>query len=192
MSITESTWLKLKFGRFKVCYHKNKNGECVSFSYGDLKNKTPIVRIHSSCLFGEIFFSKHCDCQQQLEKTLKRIKKNRSGVIIYTYAEGRGIGLEKKIKAMEIQRTQKVDTLEAFAKIGLPSDTRHYKAEIGALEDLNINKNIMVVSNNPTKIKSLKKAGYTIKKNIKIKIRLNKDIKDELLTKKNKMGYYTD
>jgi 3,4-dihydroxy 2-butanone 4-phosphate synthase / GTP cyclohydrolase II len=192
MTITENTILKLKFGDFKTTYHKNKTGEAVSFSHGNIKNDTPIVRIHSACLFGEAFLSKHCDCKDQLHRTFELIKKHGCGVIVYGFQEGRGIGLEKKIKAMEIQRLHDCDTVEAFAELGLKPDLREYSVLTDALKDLNTNKEIILVTNNPEKEKAIKKAGYHIKELVKIKVRLNKYIKHERLTKKNKLGYYID
>jgi len=192
MPITASTTLKLDCGDFMVSFFKNKGKECLLFSYGDLANKEPVIRMHSACLFGESFLSKHCDCRQQLVETLKLIRKNKSGVITYTYSEGRGIGIENKIKAMNIERAEKVDTVAAFLKLGFEVDLRNYGCEIEALKELGIKKEIFVVSNNPRKIDALIEAGFTIKKIIKLKIALNKYNKGELMVKKNKMGYYID
>ena len=192
MSIKSTTILDLNSGKFKVSYHSTNHGEVVSFSFGDLKKSVPIVRLHSACLFGEAFLSKHCDCFEQLQKSLNLIKKHGCGVVVYGFQEGRGIGLEKKIKAMEIQRLENLDTFDAFKKLGLPPDLREYDTMIEALKDLNTNKNIILVSNNPDKIKSTEKGGYCIKKIIKLKVKLNKYIQHERLAKKNKMGYYMD
>jgi 3,4-dihydroxy 2-butanone 4-phosphate synthase/GTP cyclohydrolase II len=192
MVITTSTILKLKTGDFKVSYHVTSHGEILSFSLGDLKNSVPIVRLHSACLFGEAFYSKHCDCYEQLHKSLKIIKKHGSGVVIYGSQEGRGIGMEQKIKAMELQRVENLDTVDAFKKLGFPPDLRKYDSMIQALNDLEINKEIILVSNNPNKERALKDAGFNIKQMINIEIKLTKHNKHERLTKKNKMGYYID
>lgn len=192
MAITSSSILKLKYGDFIVNYHTFKSGDCVSFSYGDIQNKKPIVRIHSSCLFGEAFFSLHCDCRDQLEETLKKIKINGSGVVVYTFSEGRGIGLERKIEAMEVQRVNNLDTVQAFEHLGLKPDLRTYDNEVRALDELKTNKIIKLVSNNPNKINSLNKAGFKISKIIKLKIRLNEYNSKELMTKKEKLGYFID
>lgn len=192
MTITNTTILQLKFGEFKTSYHKTPHGEVVSFSLGKTHQTIPVVRIHSACLFGEAFLSKHCDCSEQLLNTLKLIKKHGSGVVVYGFQEGRGIGLDLKIRAMELQRTKHLDTVDAFKQLGLKPDLRDYNAMIDALDDLKIKKEIMVVSNNPEKIDAFIRAGYIIKKIIKLKVRLNKYNKDERLTKKNKLGYYID
>ena len=193
MAITAKTLLHLRHGDFTVRYHKTPDGECVSFSLGDIENNVPIVRIHSACLFGEAFFSFHCDCGQQLEKTLSLIKKHKAGVVIYKYDEGRGIGLENKIKSMGIENMNKCTTLDAFTFLGYEKhDYRDYKAEIEALKELNTFKKIQLVSNNPNKIAALKKADFEIIKYLPLKIKLNKYNRSEMLVKKEKLNYYYD
>lgn len=163
--ITASTIIKTEFGNFKVSYHKFRNKICVSFSYGDLRKNEPIVRFHSVCLFGEAFHSSHCDCRHQIIKVMSLIQTNGSGVIIYSYEEGRSIGLENKIKAMELERTEKLDTVEAFKKLGFDkADCRDYDTEIKALKELNLAKKIKTFSSNPYKIKGLEMAGYIVEK----------------------------
>ena len=191
MTIASSTIIKTEFGDFKVIYHETKYGSCVSLSQGDLSKNEPIVRLHSACLFGEVFHSLHCDCYHQLEETMALIHKNKQGVIVYSYQEGRGIGLKKKIEAMEIQKLEKCDAVEAFKKLGLKkADLRDYNAEIEALKELNVAKNIKTFSGNPLKIKALKNAGYKIAETLNVD---NKNIsqlaKEEIDTKIKKMGY---
>ena len=193
MAISTSTFISTDFGLFRVCYHKNKTGICISFSKGDLSKGTPIVRFHSACLFGEAFHSIQCDCDSQILNAMRLIKRQSNGVIIYTYQEGRGIGIEKKIKAMEIQRLSKCDTVEAFKKLGLnKSDYRNYKESISALKDLGVSKTILTFSGNKGKIEALEKEGYKINRILKsynhIK-NLSKLARKEIETKKKKMGY---
>jgi len=189
MAITHSTVLPLRYGLFQISYHKFEEGDCVSVSYGNLTDSEPIVRFHSSCLFGESFHSLHCDCADQLSSTLKLIKKNGSGVILYQYVEGRGIGLENKIKALEIQRTQKVNTVEAFRLLGFKPDIRTYEREIASLHDLQINNTIKIAGQNPRKAKALTAAGFTIAEVVHPIIRLTKYNIAELLVKRDLMGY---
>jgi GTP cyclohydrolase II len=190
MVIVASTVLKTEFGDFKVCYHETKNGSCTSFSQGKLNENTPIVRMHSACLFGETFHSLHCDCAHQLKNTMSQIHKNKHGVIIYSYQEGRGIGLKKKIQAMEIQLTKKCDTVEAFNKLGLKkSDYRKYDAEIQSLKDLELNKTIKTYSGNQDKIQQLRNAGYKVKILKEDSTHLSKLAKEERKTKEQKMNY---
>ena len=127
MTITATTLLNTEYGNFKVSYHEHGNEFCVSFSYGDITKNDPIVRFQSSCLFGESFHSLMCDCKQQLDKSLELIKTNGDGIILYSYKEGRGIGLKSKILSMEIERVQNVNTFEAFKALGLDkTDYRYY------------------------------------------------------------------
>ena len=114
MPITQSTVLPLEYGDFSIAYHKIGNANCISLSHGDVRGSVPIVRLHSSCLFGEAFHALDCDCAAQLSSTFKLIKRNKSGVVVYRYMEGRGIGLENKIKALELQRTHHLNTVDAF------------------------------------------------------------------------------
>lgn len=193
MSIIASTILELEYGSYRICYHRTNAGDCISFSIGDLDKTVPIVRIHSSCLFGEAMHSLHCDCGQQLDQTFEAIKKHGAGVVVYTYAEGRGIGLLKKIEAMEAQRAQDIDTVQAFTALGFDkADLRNYDAEIEALQDLGVGCHIQLVSNNPNKIKYLTDAGFIVDKRVELAIVLNPYNEKELLVKKHRMGYYID
>jgi 3,4-dihydroxy 2-butanone 4-phosphate synthase/GTP cyclohydrolase II len=191
MAIASSTTIETEFGNFNVSYHETKYGNCVSFFQGNLSKGKPIVRLHSACLFGEVFHSLHCDCYYQLTETMALIHKQEKGVIIYSYQEGRGIGLKKKIEAMEIQRTEKCDTAEAFKRIGFKKvDLRDYKAEIEALKELGLAKNIKTFSGNPQKIKALKDAGYNVVEILKIDYKkLGSLAKQEIKTKIEKMGF---
>lgn len=189
MAIVQSTILPLEQGRFRIAYHKTDNGDCISVSYGNLQNKTPIIRLHSSCLFGESFQGLDCDCRDQLTSTLKLINKNRSGVVVYRYNEGRGIGLEAKIKALELQRTKKINTVEAFELLGFRPDPRTYEAELTALKDLRINSTIHAASQNPNKLAALRSSGYTIEQELHPLIRLTKHNIHELLAKKEMLGH---
>lgn len=189
--ITASTIIKTEFGNFKVSYHKFGKKICVSFSFGDLSKNEPIVRFHSACLFGEAFHSLHCDCQHQITKVMSLIQTNGNGVIVYSYQEGRGIGLENKIKAMELERTEKIDTVEAFKKLGFnKADCRDYDIEIKALKELNLAKKIKTFSGNPHKIKVLEKVGYIVEKIIPEEpLDLSDLAKKEREVKVKKLGY---
>jgi len=190
MTIATSTIIKTKYGRFKVCYHEFKNESCLSFSKGNLTRINTIVRIHSACLFGEVFQSLHCDCYIQLKKAIDLIRKNKNGVIIYSYQEGRGIGLKNKIKSMEISRKKNIDTVDAFIELGFTKpDYRSYQVEINALKELNINKKIRLLSGNPLKIRTLKKAGYEIENILENVQGLNKLAKNGRRAKIKKLGY---
>jgi len=190
MTIVTSTILKTKYGKFMVCYHEYGKKFCLSFSKGDLSKNYPIVRIHSACLFAEVFGSIHCDCYIQLKKIINLIKKNKNGVIIYSFKEGRGIGLKNKIKTMELERVYDLDTVDAFRKLGFnKKDYRSYTTEIRAMKELNINRNIKSSSRNPVKINALKRAGYNIDIISENNKNLSKLAKRGIVAKIKKLGY---
>ncbi len=188
--ITASTVLKTEFGNYKVCFHEIEGKHLVSFSYGNISKDVPIVRFHSACLFGEAFHSLHCDCAQQITKIMSLIQKNKVGVIIYSFHEGRGIGLKNKIKAMELERLENLDTIEAFKKLGFEADYRDYNAEVEVLRDLRLNRTIKTFSGSPKKIDALKQAGYIIREIISGKHQdLSDRAKRERKVKIKKLGY---
>jgi len=190
--ITQQTILPLEHGKFAITYHKTDFGDCVSVHMGNLAQGVPIVRIHSSCLFGEAFHGLDCDCGSQLDAALRLISEDGTGVVVYHYAEGRGVGLERKIEALELQRTQGLDTVESLARMGLQPDLRTYDATLEALSDLGTAKTIRAASQNPHKLDALKHAGFTIAEVIQLDIPITDLNKPELLTKKYKMGYLID
>jgi len=189
MAITKTTLLPLEYGTFTIAYHKTDKGDCVSVSFGDLQKNTPVVRIHSSCLFGESFHSLVCDCAAQLDSTLKLIVENKAGVVIYGYAEGRGIGLELKIAALELQRTRHINTVEAFKALGFEPDIRTYDVGVMALRQLNVATTIKFASQNPRKLAAVREGGFQVVEQLHPKVQLNKHNIQELRTKKQLLGY---
>lgn len=193
MAILTKTKISTEFGDFDVAYHKNKKYEVVSLSTGDLTKDTPIVWFKSSCLFGEAFHSIDCDCNSQIIETMKLIKKHGAGVIIYSYQEGRGIGLLNKMKEMEIQRVEGLDTVEALKKLGIKkNDLRDYKVEVQALKDLGVSEEILTFTGNPNKFRALEDAGFMVMGFLEAddkSVKLSDRAKDELRTKVEKMGY---
>jgi 3,4-dihydroxy 2-butanone 4-phosphate synthase/GTP cyclohydrolase II len=191
MTITAFTVLPTEFGDFQLRSHAQEGEECLSLSAGDITTGTPVVRLHSACFFGERLHSLHCDCAQQLQEALRLIQQQ-SGVFIYSLGqEGRGIGLEKKMDAMETQRTQNCDTVEAFAALGLDrSDYRTYDAAVRSLQELSVARTIRLFSGNPQKIEALEKAGYTIVELIRLQREAVSTLaQQEIRTKKDKLGY---
>ncbi|MBU0727529.1 3,4-dihydroxy-2-butanone-4-phosphate synthase, partial [Patescibacteria group bacterium] len=152
------TNLTTEHGKFKVYVYKSliDYKEHVAFVMGNIKNKSALVRVHSECLTGDIFGSKHCDCGQQLDKSLDMISKNGSGVLLYMRQEGRGIGLANKIKAYKLQE-KGLDTVEANHQLGFKGDLRDYGIGAQILADLSI-KEIELLTNNPKKVIGLE--GY--------------------------------
>lgn len=191
MAITARTTIQTDFGPFAVASHTIHDKQLVSFSYGDVTQGTPIIRFHSACLFGEAFHSLHCDCAQQLTETMKLISEYGSGVIVYVaYEEGRGIGLENKIRAMELERTEGLDTVEAFKKLGFDPDPRDFGPKVEVLRDLGVSKTIRTFSGNPKKRIALESGGFTLEQEIEINpTNLNELASNERKVKKEKLGY---
>ena len=155
---------------------------------GDIKKKgCPLVRVHSECLTGDIFHSKHCDCGDQLHLSLKMIAKRGCGVLLYMRQEGRGIGLANKIKAYALQE-KGLDTVEANHELGFKSDLRDYGIGAQILVDLGL-KEIELISNNPKKLVGLEGYGLKIIKRIPVETKPNKVNLKYLKTKKLKMGH---
>jgi 3,4-dihydroxy 2-butanone 4-phosphate synthase/GTP cyclohydrolase II len=151
------------------------------------ENEAVLVRVHSSCLTGDIFGSCRCDCGPQLEKAMKMIEAEGKGVIVYMNQEGRGIGLINKLKAYKLQE-EGMDTIEANIELGFKSDERDYGIGAQILRDLGVSK-MKLMSNNPTKRTGLVGYGLEITENIAIEVESNIHNESYLKTKRDKMGH---
>lgn len=152
----------------------------------DKPRATENVRIHSSCLTGDIFHSQRCDCGEQLAESMKYIEEH-GGIIIYLPQEGRGIGLINKLRAYELIE-QGYDTVTANNALGFDEDLRDYKDAAAMLKYLGV-ENVNLLSNNPTKFKSLEKYGINITKRIELIVPENEHNHNYMTTKKTKMGH---
>jgi len=146
-----------------------------------------LVRVHSECLTGDVFGSRRCDCGPQLHQAMRQISEAGCGVIVYMRQEGRGIGLEPKIKAYKLQE-RGYDTVEANLKLGYGMDLREYGLGAQILADLGL-KTICLLTNNPRKVVGLEGYGLKIVKQVPIKIRPNPYNEKYLRTKRDKMGH---
>jgi 3,4-dihydroxy 2-butanone 4-phosphate synthase/GTP cyclohydrolase II len=151
------------------------------------KDESIMVRVHSSCMTGDIFGSCRCDCGPQLHKAMEMIEKEGKGCIIYMNQEGRGIGLVNKLKAYRLQE-QGFDTVEANLKLGFKMDQRDYGIGAQIIRDLGITK-MRLMSNNPTKRAGIIGYGLEIVENISIEVAANVHNQGYLMTKRDKMGH---
>lgn len=182
--------LETKYGTFEVHVYTSlvDYKEHVALTMGDIKQaKSNLVRVHSECLTGDIFGSKHCDCGEQLDAALKLISQAGHGVLLYMRQEGRGIGLANKIKAYNLQN-QGMDTVEANESLGFKMDQRTYGIGAQILADLGV-KEMDILTNNPKKLVGLEGYGLSIRKRIPLEIKANKVNLKYLQTKKGKMGH---
>lgn len=179
-----------KFGDFKMVAYKEllTDQDHLALIKGEWKEDEPVmVRVHSSCMTGDIFGSCRCDCGPQLEKAMQMIDEAGKGVIVYMNQEGRGIGLINKLKAYKLQE-EGLDTVEANLKLGFKGDQRDYGVGAQIIRDLGVSKMILL-SNNPTKRTGLIGYGLEIVDNLPIEIESNKHNEFYLLTKRDKMGH---
>ncbi len=151
------------------------------------ENESVMVRVHSSCVTGDIFGSCRCDCGAQLHKAMEMVEEEGKGVILYMNQEGRGIGLVNKLKAYKLQE-QGLDTVQANVALGFKPDQRDYGVGAQILRDLGIQK-IKLISNNPAKRAGLMGYGLEITERVSIQIPSNIHNQEYLETKKNKMGH---
>lgn len=150
--------------------------------------EVPLVRVHSGCVTGDIFHSLRCDCRAQLEIALRRIVTTPNGVLIYLpYHEGRGIGLFNKIRAYALQ-DQGLDTVDANIEIGAPIDARDYELTAEVLLSLGFDK-IRLMTNNPTKIDALERAGIDVVDRIPLVVRPGAHNEHYLETKRRRMSH---
>lgn len=182
--------LPSKYGDFNLhAYSLDGGGEVpLALVKGEWKKDEPVlVRIHSSCVTGEVFGSLRCDCGAQLHAAMERIAREGRGVIVYMNQEGRGIGLLNKLKAYKLQE-EGLDTVEANLKLGFKMDERDYEIGAQILLDLGVSK-IRLMTNNPKKHSGLASYGLEIVENVPLEIKSNEYNKNYLLTKRNKMGH---
>jgi len=151
------------------------------------KDEAILVRVHSSCLTGDIFGSCRCDCGSQLHSAMEQIEKEGKGVIVYMNQEGRGIGLVNKLKAYKLQEGG-MDTMEANIELGFKADGRDYGIGAQILRELKVNK-MKLMSNNPQKRTGLIGYGLEIVENISLEIQSNVHNANYLRTKRDKMGH---
>jgi 3,4-dihydroxy 2-butanone 4-phosphate synthase/GTP cyclohydrolase II len=182
--------LPTEYGEFRVHAYKSDitGEEHVALVMGEIKeDEEVLVRVHSSCLTGDVFQSSRCDCGAQLDRALELIAKEKKGVILYLLQEGRGIGLINKLRAYEYQ-DEGHDTIEANAKLGFAPDIRDYGTGSQILRDLNVRK-IRLMTNNPAKYVAIEGFGLQIVERVPLEIAPSQTTRKYLEAKKTKLGH---
>jgi 3,4-dihydroxy 2-butanone 4-phosphate synthase/GTP cyclohydrolase II len=187
----EEVKLPTKHGKFKVIPFKQKsNGaEHIALIKGEWEADEPIlVRVHSSCMTGDIFGSLRCECGEQLERALDMIEKEGRGVLVYLAQEGRGIGLLNKIAAYKLQE-EGLDTVDANIHLGFNADERDYGVGAQILRSLGV-KNMRLMTNNPKKRVGLEAYGLKVSEVVTIEVEPNKYNQKYMKTKRDRMGHF--
>lgn len=182
--------LPTKYGTFElVAFEQLNTGEIhMALKKGDWKRDEPVlVRVHSSCMTGDILGSLRCDCGDQLHQAMKMIETEGRGLLLYMNQEGRGIGLLNKLKAYKLQE-QGMDTVEANLELGFDMDERDYGVGAQILRHMGISK-MKLMSNNPRKRAGLLGYGLEVVEKIPIEIRSNPHNEKYLTTKRDKLGH---
>jgi 3,4-dihydroxy 2-butanone 4-phosphate synthase/GTP cyclohydrolase II len=177
-------------GEFKAIVYENDVDQLLHIAMvkGEIDPEKPVlVRVHSECLTGDIFGSLRCDCGPQLQRAMKMIEEDKSGVLLYIRQEGRGIGLVNKLKAYALQ-DDGLDTVEANEKLGFQPDLRNYGIGAQILVDLGVRK-MRLMTNNPKKMVGLDGYGLRIVEQVPIEVPANEYNRCYLECKKFKMGH---
>ena len=186
----EEVDMPTEHGHFRLIpFRQKSNGlEHVALIKGEWNNDEPVlVRVHSSCMTGDIFGSQRCDCGSQLHEAMKLIDKEGKGVIVYLNQEGRGIGLMNKMRAYKLQE-EGMDTVDANLCLGFKADERDYGVGAEILRKIGVHK-MRLITNNPVKRIGLESYGLTITENVSIEIEPNRYNSRYLHTKAERMGH---
>lgn len=174
--------------RLKLYSSEVDNKDHLALVCGDAESgKTPLVRVHSECLTGDVFHSMRCDCGAQLHSAMHAIQDHGYGAIVYMRQEGRGIGLAKKLHAYELQE-KGMDTVEANEHLGFDADLRDYGIGAQILSDLGMDK-VNLLTNNPAKIVGLDKYGIEVDERVPLVLKPGEHNDFYLATKRDKMGH---
>jgi 3,4-dihydroxy 2-butanone 4-phosphate synthase / GTP cyclohydrolase II len=182
--------LPTRFGDFTIHVFDNvvDNQEHVALVRGDITDgKDVLVRVHSSCLTGDVLHSIRCDCGAQLDVAMERISLEGRGVLLYLNQEGRGIGLANKIRAYELQ-DEGFDTVEANERLGFKADQRDYGVGVQILRELGV-RSMRLLSNNPRKLVAIEGYGLTVTDWLPLEIPASDSTRRYLKTKKEKLGH---
>ncbi|HEY9446735.1 MAG TPA: GTP cyclohydrolase II [Burkholderiales bacterium] len=179
-----------KAGAFRLVVYSDdlETAPCVALIKGEIHPDQPmLVRLHSQCLTGDVFGSERCDCGEQLDAALTIMEEAGSGVLVYTFDEGRGIGLLNKIRAYALQ-DHGHDTVEANHALGFAADMRDYKAAAHILFDLGV-RQVRLLTNNPDKVQALENYGLNVVERVALEMPPRSANRAYLQTKRTKFGH---
>ncbi len=186
----ESIRFPTEFGEFTLHLYRSlaSGHNHIALVKGEMRRDEPaLVRVHSQCFTGDVFGSLRCDCGAQLHQAMAMIEEAGSGVLLYMNQEGRGIGLENKIRAYALQDAGH-DTVEANEALGFPPDLRDYGVGAQILSDLGVGK-IRLLTNNPKKVVGLSAHGLEVVDRVPIEILATEDNRRYLAAKRDKLGH---
>ncbi|GAA2728432.1 GTP cyclohydrolase II [Streptomyces nogalater] len=179
------------YGQFQAIGYldHDRGDEQVALVYGDIGTDDVLTRLHSECLTGDAFGSRHCECGDQLAAALRAVVAEGGGVVVYLRGhEGRGIGLLAKLRAMALQ-AEGLDTVEANLALGLPVDARDYGVAAGILRDLGV-RSVRLLSNNPRKREALVRHGVRVAEQVPLLIEPCESNITYLRTKRERMDHH--
>jgi GTP cyclohydrolase II len=188
-----STYLPTIFGVFDLIGFERANTStrgpetALVMKLGDLQEETPLLRIHSECLTGEVLGSLRCDCRGQLEFAMSSIAEQGFGLVIYLHQEGRGIGLMAKLQAYALQ-DRGLDTIEANEALGFNADCRDFSLAVAVLHQLKV-QGVRLMTNNPQKVDALTKGGIEVIELVACEAPVSPYALSYLRTKKKRMGH---
>ena len=186
----ETVDLPTRYGMFDLtCYREIQNEKNhFLLSLGEVRlAQTPLLRLHSECFTGDVLGSLRCDCGEQLDYALKKISEEGVGAILYLKQEGRGIGIENKLKAYKLQQ-KGYDTVEANEALGFPADARDYEVGAEMLLDSGISR-VRLLTNNLRKVRGLEHHGVEVVERIPIQIKSTPFNDSYLKTKQDKLQH---
>jgi 3,4-dihydroxy 2-butanone 4-phosphate synthase / GTP cyclohydrolase II len=182
--------LPTSYGDFQIHVFDNllDKQEHVALVRGDIGDGLDLlVRVHSSCVTGDVLHSIRCDCGMQLDAAMQRIAAEGRGILLYLNQEGRGIGLANKIRAYELQ-DEGFDTVEANERLGFKADQRDYGMGVQILRELGV-RTMRLLSNNPRKLVGIEGYGLSITEWLPLEIPASDSTRRYLKTKKEKLGH---
>ncbi len=189
-----SAELPTKFGPFRAHVFRpagvehEQGKEHVALVFGDIQGRPGVpVRIHSECITSEVFGSLKCDCKEQLDAAMAEVARRGAGAVLYLRQEGRGIGLENKIRAYELQ-AEGLDTVDANRTLGLPDDAREYDAAAQMLAHFGV-RSVELLTNNPQKVDALRALGIAVLRRVPVVIAPNPFSQGYLETKRVRMAH---